>query len=41
MVVGASEHTLATQGASVVYDESAVQFPSLPIYCEQVTLVPV
>ena len=41
VVLGASVHALAAQAAAVVWLDGAVQFPSLPMYCEQVVLVPV
>ena len=41
IVFGASVHAFAAQAAADVWLEGAVQFPSLPIYCVQVVLVPV
>ena len=41
VVAGASVQTFATQAAAVVWDEGAVQLPSLPIYYVQVDAVPV
>ena len=39
-VAGAAEHILAVQAVAEVWDIGAVQFPSTPIYLEQVVFVP-